>query len=153
MSIDEIIEARRVLQGGCLELAVEKATDEQIAQVAQTLERQSTPSLSDEAFCQADVAFHRALVDASDNGMIRFVMYAIIEALVPITNMVLSYVKERDEIIRLHRHLLMALEERKQDDIAQRFDHLLDYLAESFQQAQAQSKARRNPSEKEQGFN
>jgi DNA-binding FadR family transcriptional regulator len=151
MSIDEIIEARRVLQGGCLKLAVEKASDEQIAQVAEALERQSEPSLSDEAFCQADVAFHRALVDASDNGMIRFVMYTIIEALVPITNMVLSYVKERDEIIRLHRHLLRSLKERSQENIAQTFDRLLDYLAESFQQAQSQSKARRRSTEKKQG--
>jgi DNA-binding FadR family transcriptional regulator len=153
MSIDEIIEARRVLQGGCLKLAIDKATDEQIAQVAQALERQSEPSLSDEAFCQADVAFHRALVDASDNGMIRFVMYAIIEALVPITNMVLSYVKERDEIIRLHRHLLKSLQEKSQENIAQAFERLLDYLTESFQQAQSQSKARRRSTEKKQGSN
>jgi DNA-binding FadR family transcriptional regulator len=144
MSIDEIIEARRVLQGGCLKLAVEKATDEQIAQLALSLERQSEPSLSDEAFCQADVDFHRALVDASGNGMIRFVMYAIIEALVPITNMVLSYVKERGEIISLHQQLLRALQQKSAKETDQAFNRLLEYLTQSFQQAQTQSQARKS---------
>ncbi|MCU7846201.1 MAG: FadR family transcriptional regulator [Candidatus Thiodiazotropha sp. (ex Monitilora ramsayi)] len=138
MSIDEIIEARRVLQGGCLKLAARHATSDHIEQARAALDRQKLTGLTDEAFCQADVTFHRALVDASDNGMIRFVMYAIIEALVPITNMVLSYVKERHEIIAIHEHLLTALENRSEVDLDQALNRLLDYLTETFQEAQIQ---------------
>ena len=141
MGIDEIIEARRVLQGGCLKLAAKHASSEHIEQARAALDRQKLAGLTDEAFCQADVAFHRALVDASDNGMIRFVMYAIIEALVPITNMVLSYVKERHEIIAIHEHLFTALENRREEDLDKALNRLLDYLAETFQEAQIQRNA------------
>jgi GntR family transcriptional repressor for pyruvate dehydrogenase complex len=109
LDIVEIIEARRVLQGSCLELATQNATKQHITNIEVTLERQQDPDISNEAFCQADVAFHRALVDASGNGMLRFVMYTVIEASVPVTNMVVSVVRERSEIISLHRRMLTHL--------------------------------------------
>ena len=59
------------MQGGCLELAAQHATDDHLAEIGQALQRQRDPDLSDEAFCAADVAFHRALVNASGNGMVR----------------------------------------------------------------------------------
>jgi DNA-binding FadR family transcriptional regulator len=45
------------------------ATTEHIDNLESALARQLDPNISDEAFCQADVAFHRALVDATDNGI------------------------------------------------------------------------------------
>ncbi|WP_316368434.1 FadR/GntR family transcriptional regulator [Candidatus Thiodiazotropha sp. CDECU1] len=138
LDIDEIIEARRLLQGSCLKLASTSATLTQIKEVESALLQQKNLSLSDKAFCDADVAFHRALVDASGNGMVRFVMYTIIEALVPITNMVVAYVKDRREIIAFHEALLSALKQRDQHMLATVLDNLLDYLHERFSVAKAQ---------------
>ncbi|MCU7893414.1 MAG: GntR family transcriptional regulator [Candidatus Thiodiazotropha sp. (ex Ustalcina ferruginea)] len=140
LDIEEIVEARRTLQGGCLKLAVVNASQEQIQDVETALQLQKDPALSDEAFCDADVAFHRGLVDASNNGMVRFVMYSIIEALVPITNMVVSYVKDRREIIAFHEGLLLALQQRNEQGLESALDALLDYLMERFSVAQAQRK-------------
>lgn len=136
LDIREIVEARRVLQGGCLELAAQNATDHHLAEIDQALQRQSDPNLSDEAFCAADVAFHRALVNASGNGMLRFVMYAVIEALVPITNMVVSYVRDRGDIVAIHGRLLADLRTRSGEKLKTDLDDLLAYLLERFSEAQ-----------------
>jgi DNA-binding FadR family transcriptional regulator len=138
LDIDEIIEARRLLQGSCLKMAATNASQTQIHEVEAALLRQKDHTLSDEAFCDADVAFHRALVDATGNGMVRFVMYTIIEALVPITNMVVAYVKDRREIIAFHEALLSALKQRDQLMLTTVLDNLLDYLHERFSVAKAQ---------------
>ena len=135
LDIREIVAARRVLQGGCLELAAQNATAEHLAEIEAALQHQSDPALSDEAFCAADVAFHRALVNASSNGMLRFVMYAVIEALVPITNMVVSYVRDRGEIIAIHERLLTHLRLRNTDALKTELDDLLMYLLELFLEA------------------
>ncbi|MFT5657982.1 MAG: GntR family transcriptional repressor for pyruvate dehydrogenase complex [Gammaproteobacteria bacterium] len=135
LDIVEIIDARRILQGGCLEHAVKNATASQIADIESALERQKDPAINDEAFCQADVAFHRALVDSAGNGMVRFVMYTVIEALIPVTNMVVSVVRERSDIISLHEQMLQHLTDRNQLLLIQSMNSLLDYLLEKFELA------------------
>lgn len=133
LDIEEIIEARRMLQGGCLKLAVENATKDQIEDIEIALERQKDPTITDEAFCQSDVAFHRALVDAAGNGMLRFVMYTVIEALVPLTNMVVSVVRERSDIISLHEKMLTDLRARQSNALIATLNELMDYLLEKFE--------------------
>lgn len=138
LDIEEIIEARRMLQSGCLKLAVSNATDEQIDDIEIALDRQKDPEISDEAFCQADVAFHRALVDAAGNGMLRFVMYTVIEALVPLTNMVVSVVRERSDIIQLHQQMLVQLRQQQSEALITTLNKLMDYLLEKFEIASQQ---------------
>jgi GntR family transcriptional repressor for pyruvate dehydrogenase complex len=135
LDIVEIIDARRILQGGCLEHAVKYATAAHIADIETALERQKNPEISDEAFCQADVAFHRALVDSAGNGMVRFVMYTVIEALIPVTNMVVTVVRERSDIVNLHEEMLQHLINKDSASLNQSMNKLLDYLLEKFELA------------------
>ena len=137
LSIEEIIEARRALQGSCMALAVSNVDQEHLNNIEITLERMQDPEISDEAFCQADVAFHRALVDATDNGMLRFVMYTVIEALIPVTNMVVTVVQERSDIIFLHQQMFEHLKQGDTNGLKAKMDELLDYLLLKFEQASA----------------
>ena len=137
LDIEEIIEARRTLQGSCVSLAVGNATARHVQELEAALARQQDPEISDEAFCQADVAFHRALVDATDNGMLRFVMYTVIEALIPVTNMVVTVVRERGAITSLHRQMLDHLKKGNAIGLQACMDELLDYLLQTFEQARA----------------
>ena len=137
LDIEEIIEARRTLQGSCVDLAVQNANDKHLEDLETALERQQDPEISDEGFCQADVAFHRALVDATDNGMLRFVMYTVIEALIPVTNMVVTVVRERDDITSLHRRMIDQLRAGDTAALKTSMDELLDYLLQKFEQASA----------------
>ncbi len=135
LGIEEIIEARRVLQHSCLELAVTNATESDIRQLETALARQQNPQISDEAFCQADVAFHRALVDATGNGMLRFVMYTVLDALIPVANMVVTVVRKRGDILDLHARMLEQLQRRDTDALNATMDELLDYLLVKFAEA------------------
>jgi DNA-binding FadR family transcriptional regulator len=137
LDIEEIIEARRILQGVCLEQAARNAGAEHIANLDRALKRQQDPEISDEAFCAADVAFHRALVDATGNGMLRFVMYTVIEALIPVTNMVVTVARERAVIIEHHRAMLSQLKTGDAPGLRHKMDALLDYLLETFAEASA----------------
>jgi len=132
LDISEIIEARRVLQGGCFHLAIKNVHAAHTEKIEKALRRQSDPEISDEAFCQADVAFHRAMIDATDNGMLRFVMYTVIEALIPVTNMIITVVRDRRRIIFLHQTMLNALTAADSEKLANSLDDLLDYLLEQF---------------------
>ncbi|MFT5219410.1 MAG: GntR family transcriptional repressor for pyruvate dehydrogenase complex [Planctomycetota bacterium] len=134
LEIEEIIEARRVLEGSCLKLAAQNATSEQISDIEIALNRQKDPKISDEAFCQADVAFHRALVDATGNGMLRFVMYTVIEALIPVANMIVSQVRVRSDITSLHQEMLNYLEQGNVPGLTTAMDELLGYLLAKVQQ-------------------
>ncbi len=135
LDIEEIIEARRILQVSCLQQAVINADDAHLRNIESALRHQQDPDISDEEFCQADVAFHRALVDATDNGMLRFVMYTVIEALIPVTNMVVTVVRERSDIISLHRQMLSQLRQRNAAELGALMNELLDYLLQKFEQA------------------
>lgn len=137
LDIEEIIEARRILQGSCLQQAAVNVNQTHLQNIETALARQQDPEISDEDFCQADVAFHRALVDATDNGMLRFVMYTVIEALIPVTNMVVTVVRERSDIISLHRQMLDHLSQGNVTELRAKMDQLLDYLLEKFEQASA----------------
>jgi DNA-binding FadR family transcriptional regulator len=137
LDIEEIIEARRILQGSCLQQAVNKVDEKHLTNIGEALSRQQDPDISDEEFCRADVAFHRALVDATDNGMLRFVMYTVIEALIPVTNMVVTVVRERSDIICLHRRMLDHLAQGNAAELKSTMDELLDYLLQKFEQASA----------------
>lgn len=137
LGIEEIIEARRTLQGSCLRLASNNLKQEHLRSIETALQRQRDPDISDEDFCQADVAFHRALVDATDNGMLRFVMYTVIEALIPVTNMVVTVVRERSDIISLHQQMLDQLRQGDSAELEASMNQLLDYLLLKFEQASA----------------
>ena len=134
LEIEEIIEARRVLQGSCLKLAVKNVTSEQIRDIEIALNRQKDPKISDETFCQADVAFHRAMVDATGNGMLRFVMYTVIESLIPVANMIVTQVRVRSDITSLHQEMLNYLEQGNVQGLTTAMDELLDYLLAKVQQ-------------------
>ena len=121
----------------CVALAVRAAMTAHVASLEAALLQQQDPDISDEAFCQADVAFHRALIDATNNGMLRFVMYTVIEALIPVTNMVVTVVRERSAITSLHAQMLEHLKQRDAAALQACMDELLDYLLQKFEQASA----------------
>jgi GntR family transcriptional repressor for pyruvate dehydrogenase complex len=84
----EIIEAQHQLELICYRLAAERRTEAHLAEMKSELETQRDPNLSDVNFCASDVRFHRAIVNATKNPFLQFVMVAVIEALLPIANMV-----------------------------------------------------------------
>jgi DNA-binding GntR family transcriptional regulator len=61
----------------------------------------------------------------------------VIEALIPVTNMVVTVVRERSDIISLHRQMLDHLKLGDAAALQASIDELLDYLLQKFEQASA----------------
>jgi len=142
---DEIVEARLEMGGICCRLAAERRTEADLAALRAALDDQKQATLTDEEFCAADIRFHRCIVNASQNGPLRFMMYAVVEAMMPITNMVIFRVRERAEIIRHHSAILDAVERRSPQDSIEALGDLVGYLSERYRESTLRRQARAAP--------
>lgn len=132
--LEEIAEARHSLEVLCCRFAVSRRCQEHLDIMEEEIRRQQS-GISDTEFCASDVRFHRALVDASGNAVLQFVMYAVIEALQPLANMVAFRFRERDRIIDQHERLHRAVLERNETAAVQVLDEQMRYLAEQYAKA------------------
>lgn len=112
VSFETACEARYALERACAPLAAQRRTDAQLDVMAAEIARQSQGSLSDEAFCASDVAFHRALVDGAGNPVLSYQLAGAVEAMQPLMNMVTFTARSRATIIALHGRILTALKQR-----------------------------------------
>tara|TARA_R110002167_G_scaffold57140_5_gene161985 strand:+ start:5433 stop:6167 length:735 start_codon:yes stop_codon:yes gene_type:complete len=133
--IEAITEARRELEKLCLRLAITRRTDQQLQLLAQEIDLQQQP-ISDEAFCASDIRFHRTIVDATANPVLKFNMVSVIEALQPLMNMIANRSRERQVIINYHQQLLQSLIVQDLTQAQHCLDQLLDYLQQQYLEAQ-----------------
>jgi DNA-binding FadR family transcriptional regulator len=71
--------------------------------------RQGQPGLSDESFCDSDVAFHRALVDGAANPVLSYQLAGAVEAMQPLMNMITFTARNRAKIIAFHTQITDAI--------------------------------------------
>jgi GntR family transcriptional repressor for pyruvate dehydrogenase complex len=123
--VDELVTARLETESLCARLAAENRTEDDIAAMATEIELQRSPSISGEEFCASDVRFHRALVDATQNGPLRLMMYTVIESFIPITNMLTYGLFERRGAADSHESILAAIRDQ---DAGRAVERLRDHL-------------------------
>ena len=134
--VPEILEARHELEITSARLASTRNTEAELEVMAREIETQRNSTLSDVDFCASDVRFHRAMADASHNPVLQFVMFAVIEALQPIENMVVLRFREREEIVKQHEKMLLALKARDTEAAVAAVTEQTKYLRERFDAAQ-----------------
>lgn len=130
--IDEIISARLETEAICCRLACERRGDADLATMRAEIALQRSKLLSDEDFCASDVRFHRAVVKAAGNGPLSLMMYTVVEAFMPITNMIVSHVRERSTVAGFHDRLAGAIEARNASDATSVLSELLAYVRDSY---------------------
>jgi len=130
--IDEIISARLETEAICCRLACERRSDDDLAAMRAEIALQRSTSLSDEDFCASDVRFHRALVKAAGNGPLNLMMYTVVEAFMPITNMIVSQVRERNRVAAFHERLADAIKARDAATGTTVLSELLAYVRDSY---------------------
>jgi DNA-binding FadR family transcriptional regulator len=130
-----IVEARHELERLCCRLAVQRCEDTHLDAMSREIEVQQS-EISDEKFCASDVRFHRALVDATGNPVLQFVMFAVIEALQPVANMVVFRLRQRDKVIEQHRRILAAIRERDEAAALAALDEQMEHMREQYAVAQ-----------------
>ena len=135
---EEIMVARLELETVCCRLAAANRTDAHLIKLEEELAYQRQRAISDEDFCASDVRFHRIIVDATGNGPLRFIMFAVVEAMLPITNLMVFRVRQRRAIIGFHAQLLEALRQRQADEAVLTLRELMTYLRGRVAEAQSQ---------------
>ena len=110
VSFETACEARYALERACAPLSAARRNPDHLATMRAEIHRQGQPGLSDESFCDSDVAFHRALVDAAGNPVLSYQLAGAVEAMQPLMNMITFTARSRAEIIRLHTAIADAVE-------------------------------------------
>ncbi|MCA0872166.1 FadR family transcriptional regulator [Seohaeicola saemankumensis] len=112
VSFDTACEARYALERACAPLSAQRRTADHLATMRAEIHRQQQPGLTDEAFCDSDVAFHRALVDGAQNPVLSYQLAGAVEGMQPLMNMITFTARSRNQIVSLHTAIADALERR-----------------------------------------
>ncbi|MFY0677653.1 MAG: FadR family transcriptional regulator [Neptuniibacter sp.] len=130
ISLEEVSSCRKELETLCFKEACLNATAADFENMENALRVQEDISISPEAFCAADVQFHRTIVDATGNRMLSFVMYSLIEGLQPVANMIAYHYRAREIIINQHRRILDNIKLRDVSAAISILHEQIDYLSE-----------------------
>jgi DNA-binding FadR family transcriptional regulator len=134
--LSDIAEARRELELLCVRLASERREQCHLDAMARELSLQKDASLPDQEFCASDVRFHRAIVDATDNTMLRFMMSSVIEAVQPIVNLIVFRFWDKEKTVAQHERILSAITDGDGERAAQAVLEQMDDLRERYAKAQ-----------------
>lgn len=138
VSFDVACEARFAMERACAPLSCARRNADHLATMRAEIHRQSQPGLSDERWCDSDVAFHRALVDAADNPVLSYQLAGAVEGMQPLMNMITFTARSREKIIALHTRIADAIEARDAATCDQHLAELASYtmeLADTIRQA------------------
>jgi len=134
--LSDIAEARRELELVCVRLAAQRREQCHINAMMLELSIQRNATLPDEDFCASDVRFHRAIVDATGNAMLRFMMSSLIEAVQPIVNLIVFRFWDKEKTIAQHERILASIELGDGDGAAQAIAEQMDDLRARYAKAQ-----------------
>lgn len=151
-TLSEIAEARGGLERLCARLAAANRSADDLERMRGQIARQRDLSIADTEFCASDVAFHRALVDATGNPVLRFMMHTVIEALQPVSNMVIYRFRDRAQAADQHEAVLHAVEAADPDAAEAAMAAVMDTLTEQYARAQAWRRERDGTATAEGGF-
>ncbi|PSL17270.1 FadR/GntR family transcriptional regulator [Shimia abyssi] len=136
-------EARYALERACAPLSAQRRTPDHLATMRAEIHRQSQPGLSDEGFCDSDVAFHRALVDGAGNPVLSYQLGGAVEAMQPLMNMITFTQRNRDRIVELHTAIANAIEANRPHDADAALSELTAYTLTLGEQVMAARVARK----------
>lgn len=125
-TLDQIYEARRMLEVGAAALAAERATGEQIAAMADEIAGMFATLEDPQAFLRHDLGFHRAVAAGSGNPIVATIIGTLTEIIWETgrLNMEGRSLRESAEI---HRRIYNAVKarnsERSRREMAQHLEH------------------------------
>lgn len=129
-------EARFALERACAGLACTNHQDGDLTAMTDAIARLAAPC-DDVAFCAADVAFHRAFVDAARNPVLSYQLAGAVEAMQPLMNMITYPDRDRTQILSLYRNLAAAMQVRDSSEACDILTKLEAVMIELFHRGQA----------------
>jgi DNA-binding FadR family transcriptional regulator len=105
-------EIRHEIETFCCRLAAQRRTPEHLENMKAECDIQQDITTTHEEFCHSDVRFHRNIVDATDNPLLKLIIDPVFDALQPIFNMAIYRYRNRDKIVSQHKQIQAAIENR-----------------------------------------
>lgn len=112
INIAELLEARRALEGVCARLAAERRSAAHLREIDGVLEAARDPELSDEAWLELDVRFHRAVATSAENRVLMVPLSALHAIVQPRLNEAICPLIVRDDIDAEHSAILAGIRDR-----------------------------------------
>ncbi len=112
----ELYEASVVLEIASIECAVERATAENVAELADNLKRSEQVVSDPASLAERDVEFHVLLAKASQNRVLQLAREPAAQLFFPTTEMIVGGVAQGGaRLVEAHRHLLDAIRRRDRE--------------------------------------
>jgi GntR family transcriptional regulator, transcriptional repressor for pyruvate dehydrogenase complex len=112
----ELYEASMMLEGASIEGAVERASEENIAEIEDNLARSEQAVANPAALAELDAEFHILVAKASQNRVLQLAREPAALLFFPTTEMIVSHVAEGGpRLVEAHRHLLDAIKRRDRE--------------------------------------
>jgi DNA-binding FadR family transcriptional regulator len=135
-SAGEVDQARAWIERGCVRLAAEHRTEEDLAAIEGAVEAARDPAIDTDLFLALDLEFHVGIGRAAHNAVLELAMTAI-HLVRPRTNTLLMAALERPPIVEQHAAIARAIRDRDADRAERAFQAHLDHLIEVQRQALA----------------
>ena len=136
-SIEELLEARAMLEVPLARFAATRASDETLKEMREALELSAGHMDNMDVLCDVDARFHRAIATASGNPIIGAMMEWAFEVLHPRLREAIAGVAEKKVIVDQEREILRALEvgdpAAAEQAMRDHIDHLADLVRTSKQ--------------------
>ncbi|MBS4217468.1 FadR family transcriptional regulator [Bacillus sp. FJAT-49711] len=122
----EMCEVRRALEGMAVELAVERATPEQIHKMeAYLIEYDRLRELGEDK-SNADLGFHKTIYEAAHNPILEKVIYSMSDAFIKFWEKPFGIETIFDDTYPIHVLLLDAIKNNDKKEARRHFDSLMD---------------------------
>lgn len=108
-SVEELFEARRIIEAGLAELAAERATEADIAALVREVEGMKATTDDPENFLKHDVRFHQTIARAANNKLMSGVMDTVAQLLFHIRRLTISHARDLEEAIEWHEKIIAAI--------------------------------------------
>src|SRR5262245_28986317 len=111
-SVDELFEARRIIEAGLAELAAERASPEDIAALNREIEAMRVAVSDPEVFLKHDVQFHQVMARAANNKLMSGIMETIGHLLYHIRRQTIAHATDFDfnDAVEWHQKIVGAMQ-------------------------------------------
>ena len=140
VSLDELLEARRILEVPLAGIAAKRATRPALDQLAAAIELAVSNPHDERAQRESDQRFHRTLASLCGNRIVEAVTDWAFEVLEPRLKARVAPVVDDAQIVRQHRRILAAIEARDADAAEKAMAAHLKHIATAMSQVAAAEK-------------
>ena len=124
-TLDEVFEARMIIESALAELAAEKATEKDLQAMALELEGMDNNRNNPEGFLEHDLRFHQVIAQASKNHVMSGMMETLVQMLYQMRRKTIARTRGIEEAFDFHKKIFNSIK-RHDGKVARKLmtDHL-----------------------------